>query len=36
MHLKEVGCEDVDWIHVALDRDEWMAVVNTIINLRVP
>jgi hypothetical protein len=25
----------VDWIHLALDSDQWRAVVNTAINLRV-
>jgi hypothetical protein len=31
-----VGWEGVDWIHLALDRDQWRAVVNTVMNLRVP
>jgi hypothetical protein len=26
----------VDWIHLAQDKEQWKAVVNTIINLRVP
>jgi hypothetical protein len=34
--LREVGWEDVDWIHLAQDRDQWRAVVNTVMNLRVP
>jgi hypothetical protein len=34
--LREVGWEDVDWIHLAEDRDKWLALVNTIMNLRVP
>jgi hypothetical protein len=26
----------VDWIHLAQNKDQWCAVVNTVINLRVP
>jgi len=26
----------VDWMHLARDRKEWQAVVNTVMNLRVP
>jgi len=36
MDLKEMGWEDVDWVHLAQDRDQWRAVVNTVMNLRVP
>jgi hypothetical protein len=28
--LKEIGCEGVDWIHLAQDREEWRAVVNAV------
>jgi hypothetical protein len=28
-----MGFEDVDWIHLAKDRDQWRAVVNTIMDL---
>jgi hypothetical protein len=27
---------DVDWIHLAQNRDRWRALVNTLMNLRVP
>jgi hypothetical protein len=31
-----VGWGDVDWIGLAQDRDRWRALVNVIMNLRVP
>jgi hypothetical protein len=34
--LMEIGFGDVDWIHWAQDRDRWRALVNTVMNLRVP
>jgi len=34
--LREVGWEDVDWIHLAQDRNEWWDLVNMVLNLRVP
>jgi len=34
--LKEVGRGNVDWIDVAEDRDRWRALVNAVMNLRVP
>jgi hypothetical protein len=36
MDLREIGFGDVDWIHWAQDRDRWRALVNTVMNLRVP
>jgi hypothetical protein len=36
MELQKVECEGVDWIEVAQDRDRWQALVNVLINLRVP
>jgi phenylalanine-4-hydroxylase len=35
MDLTEIGFGDVDWIHLAQDRDRWRALVNTVMNLRV-
>jgi hypothetical protein len=36
MDLWEVAWEVVDWMHVAEDRDQWQALVNTVMNLWVP
>jgi hypothetical protein len=36
MDIREIGFGDVDWIHWAQDRDWWRALVNTVMNLRVP
>jgi hypothetical protein len=36
MDLGEVGCGDVDWIDLAMDRNRWRAVVNSVLNLRGP
>jgi hypothetical protein len=36
MDLREIGFGDVDWINWTQDRDRWRALVNTVMNLRVP
>jgi hypothetical protein len=36
IYLREIGWDGVDWIDLAQDRDQWRAVVNTVMNLRVP
>jgi ribosome biogenesis protein Nip4 len=36
MNLREIGFGDVDWIHWAQGRDRWRALVNMVMNLRVP
>jgi hypothetical protein len=36
MDLREIGWDGVDWIDLAQDRDRWKALVNTVMNLRVP
>jgi hypothetical protein len=36
MDLREIGWDEVDWIDLAQDREGWRALVNTVMNLRVP
>jgi hypothetical protein len=36
MDLREIGWDGMDWIDLAQDRDQWKALVNTVMNLRVP
>jgi hypothetical protein len=36
MDLNERGYENVDWVHLAQDKDQWQALVNTVMSLRVP
>jgi hypothetical protein len=34
--LREIVWDDMDWIDMAQDRDQWMALVNTVMNFRIP
>jgi hypothetical protein len=36
MDIREMGSVSMDWIDLAHDRDQWRALVNTIMNLRIP
>jgi hypothetical protein len=36
MDLREIGWDGVDWSELVQDRDKWRALVNTVMNLRVP
>jgi hypothetical protein len=36
IQLKEIGLEGLDWNHLAQGRDQWRALVNTIMKLQVP
>jgi hypothetical protein len=33
--LREIGWDGMDWIELAQDRDQWRALVNTVMNLQV-
>jgi hypothetical protein len=34
--LREIECDGMDWIDLAQDGDQWRALVNTVMFLRVP
>jgi hypothetical protein len=36
MDFREIGWDGVDWMDMAQDRDQWRALVNMVLNLRVP
>jgi hypothetical protein len=36
MDFKAIGWGDMDWVDLVEGRDQWRALVNTVMNLRVP
>jgi hypothetical protein len=36
MDLREIELDGMDWIDLAQDRDQWRALLDTVMNVRVP
>jgi hypothetical protein len=36
MDLREIGWEFIEWMYLVQDREQWWALLNTVMNLRVP
>jgi hypothetical protein len=36
INLREIGWDDMDWLDLAQNMDQWRALVNAVMNLRVP
>jgi hypothetical protein len=36
MYLREIGWGSMDWIDLVQDRDQWRALINTVMNFLVP
>jgi hypothetical protein len=36
MDFRDIGWGSINWIYLAQDRDQWRALANTVMNLRVP
>jgi len=36
MDLRDIGCEGVDWMYLARDKDQWRGLVNTVMKFGVP
>jgi hypothetical protein len=34
--IREIGWDSMDWLDLVQDSDQWRALVNTVINLRIP
>jgi hypothetical protein len=36
MDLREIRCDSMDWVNLGQDRNQWLALVNMVMNLVVP